>query len=173
MLFAAEGPNKFFLPADINEFYWGSIAFLVVLYFIITKGVPVIKKAMAARSERIADELAAAEAARTDAEAHVAELTGNLGNADEESAAIVAQANADAEKLRADLMARAEADVNASKERAAAEIEATKGQALADLRAEAAARAAAAAEAVVGANLDAGTQNDLVEAYISQVGGAR
>ena len=44
---------------------------------------------------------------------------------------------------------------------------------LADLRAEAAARAAQAAEAVVGANLDASTQNDLVEAYISQVGGAR
>ena len=173
MLFAAEGPNKFFLPADINEFYWGSIAFLVVLFFFVTKGLPLIKKAMAARSENIAADISAAEAARSDAEANVAELSANLGNAEEESAAIVEQANADAAKLKADLMARAEADVAAAKERAAAEIEATKGQALADLRAEAAARAAAAAEAVVGANLDASTQNDLVEAYISQVGGAR
>ena len=29
-LLAAEGPNQFWLPGDINEVYWGSLAFLVV-----------------------------------------------------------------------------------------------------------------------------------------------
>ena len=56
------------------------------------------------------------------------------------------------------------------RERAAADIEAAKAQAIADLRAEVAALAIGAAEVVVQHNLDASTQTQLVENYISQVG---
>ena len=30
-IFAAEGPNGNWIPGDPNEFYWGSVAFLIIL----------------------------------------------------------------------------------------------------------------------------------------------
>jgi F0F1-type ATP synthase membrane subunit b/b' len=54
--------------------------------------------------------------------------------------------------------------------RATADVEASKGQALSDLQADAASLALGAAEAVVNRNLDPATQTDLIESYITQVG---
>ena len=68
--------------------------------------------------------------------------------------------------------AAAKADTDAAElvARATADVEASKGQALADLQADAASLALGAAEAVVNRNLDAATQTDLIETYITQVG---
>ena len=45
-IFAAEGPNGNWIPGDPNEFYWGSVAFLIILAVFIMKGLPAIKAAM-------------------------------------------------------------------------------------------------------------------------------
>ncbi len=75
-----------------------------------------------------------------------------------------------AASLKAQLQAKAEQDAAELVARATADVEASKGQALADLQADAASLALGAAEAVVNRNLDAATQTDLIERYISQVG---
>lgn len=162
--------NGWLLPADINEVIWGSIAFAIVLGLFLWKGLPLVKRAMQGRSERIAAELAAAEQARKDAEAELAAVRADLANADVEAERIVADAKARAEQLKADLIARAEAEVAEAAQRARIEIEASKEHALADLRAEIAARALRAAEAVVSANLDQSTHSQLIDRYIEQVG---
>ena len=155
-ILAAEGPNGNFIPGDINEFYWGSLAFGIILGIFLWKGVPAISRLMKARTVRIEEELAAAAAQRSAAEADLATLSGQLGHA----------------KLEADLLARAEADVADAKERSRLEIQAQREQALNDLRAAVAAQARVAADAVVRQNLDdAATQSALIDDYIRQLAG--
>ena len=169
-ILAAEGPNGNFIPGDINEFYWGSAAFGIILVIFLWKGVPAISNLMKARTARIEDEIAAAAAQKAAAEDQLATLSGQLGDADAEAAKIIADAREQAAKLEADLLVRAEADVAETKERSRIEIQAQRDQALADLRAAVAHQARVAADAVVRQNLDdAGTQSALIDDYISQL----
>ena len=54
---AAEGPNKTILPGDINEVWWASSAFIVVMTLLVWKAGPAIKNAWNARIQRISGEL--------------------------------------------------------------------------------------------------------------------
>jgi F-type H+-transporting ATPase subunit b len=165
LLFAAEegaaGGNGYLIPHVIDEFIWGTVAFSIVLALFLWKGLPAIRAAMAANTARIEGELASAEQARSDAEAELQALTSSLGDAGAEAEAV---------KLEADLIARAEADALESKERARIDVAAQREQALADLRAAVAAQARSAADAVVRNNLDDNTQRSLIDDYISRVG---
>lgn len=172
-ILAAGGHNNGFWVGDKNEFYWALVAFLIVVGLILWKGLPAIKAAMAKRSQRIADEIAAAEAKRADADRDLAKLKADLGNADEEAKRIVADARSRAAQIKADLIARAESDAADTKNRARIEIEASKGQSLADLRQEVTRVTLVSAEEIVNGSLDAATQNDLIEQYIRQLEGVR
>lgn len=169
-ILAAEAPNGNFIPGDPNEFYWGTVAFAIILGIFLWKGMPAISNAMKRRTTRIEDELAGAAAQKAEAEAQLATLSGQLGDADAEAAKIVADAREQATKLEADLLVRAETDVAEAKERSRIEIQAQRDQALADLRAAVAEQARVAADAVVRQNLDdASTQSALIDDYISQL----
>ena len=168
-ILAAEGPNGRFFPADILEFAWSAAAFGVVFLALIVKVLPLMKKGLAARSERIRDELVEAERARVDAEAELSALRSKLGSADAEQQRITAEAQETAAKVKADLISRADADAVDAKGKATAELSASTGQAAADIQAAAAAQAAAATESVVNANLDQGTHAELIDRYIEQV----
>ena len=168
-IFAAEGPNGNWIPGDPNEFYWGSAAFLIIAAVFVWKGLPAIKAAMKAQTEKVESELAAAEEAKAEAEAELKALTSSLGDAGAEAEAIVAEAREQATRLEADLIARAEADVEEAKERARIEVAAQRDQALADIRAAVAEQARTAADAVVRNNLDDSTQSALIDDYISSV----
>jgi len=169
-LFAAEGPNGRFLPSDIKEFWWSSAAFLVVLTLMIVKLLPLMKQAMADRSDRIREELVEAERARVEAESELSALRSKLGDADTEAARIREEATGTAKTVKADLIARADADAADVKARADVEVSASTGQASADIQAAVASQAAVAAESVVNANLDEATHASLIDSYIEQVG---
>ncbi len=178
LLIAAEDshgvePNGYFIPHDINELWWGSVSFGIIFILFMMKGLPVIKKAMQAKTARVEAELADAEQAKADAEAELTSLTSSLGDAGAEAEAIISDAREQAVRLEADLVARAEADVVEAKERARIEVAAQRDQALTDLRAAVAAQAQTAADAVVRGNLDdAAVQSSLIDDYISSVGAA-
>jgi F0F1-type ATP synthase membrane subunit b/b' len=72
--------------------------------------------------------------------------------------------------VKAQIIERAGTDAVDLRARGAADVEAAKAQATGDLQAELGVLALGAAEAVVANNLDAGTQNDLIENYINRVG---
>lgn len=170
---AAEEPNGYILPADINEVWWGIAGLVPILVLFFWKGLPAAKKALAKRSQGIADELAAAEQAKRDADAEVAQLRSSLGNADEESRRIVADARERAATLKADLISRYETEAREAVSRARVEVEASKSQALADLREEVVSMTVQATEAILAESLDAASQSQLVDRYIDQVGAAR
>jgi F-type H+-transporting ATPase subunit b len=161
-------PNP--LLPEVNEIIWGAFGFAVVFFFLWKFGVPQAKKAMEARTERIRSDLDAAEANRTEAATVLAEYQGQLADARNESARIIEEARQTADAMKADLQARAEADITEQRQRAAADIEAAKAQALTDLRSEVASLAIGAAEEVVGRSLDQDTNTALVEDYIDRVG---
>lgn len=158
------------LPHDINEVYWGTLAFLIVMGLVIWKGGPAIKAGWNGRIDRIKGELDTAEASRTEGEAALSDVQGRIANAENERQRILAEARQTADALRSQLVAKAEQDAADLKARAAADIESAKSQVLADLRTEVAQLALGAAEAVVASNLDAGTQTELIESYIAKVG---
>ena len=169
IVFAAEGPNGWFIPSDIKEFWWATAAFLVVLALMVWKLLPIVRKAMAERSDRIRDELAAAEQERLDAEADLSSLRSRLADADAERERIVSQAGEQAGRIRADLISRAEAEAADARAKAEIEVAASHDQATADIQAAVAAQAIDAAESVVSAELDAATHDQLIDSYIQQV----
>ena len=157
---------------ELNEIIWGGAAFLILLVVMVKKGFPAVKGAMDARAERIRADLDAAETAKADAQAVQADYEARLADAQGEVARLFEEARASADQLRADLTARAEADIAEMRDRAAADIEASRQQAIADLRTEVAGIALGAAERVVQSSLDEDAQRRLIDEYIDEVTGS-
>ena len=95
-----------------------------------------------------------------------------MADAKNEASRLIDEARGAADQVRADLVAKAEADISEMKTRAASEIEASRQQAIADLRAEVAGIALGAAEKVVQSSLDDDAQRRLVDQYIDEVAGS-
>ena len=165
-----EAPSPI-LP-ELDEIIWGGLAFLILFAFMWWKGIPAVKRAMDARSEKIRSDLDAADLAKADALRTKSEYEAQLADAKTAAAAIIDEARAQADQLRQDLQARAEADIAEQRFRAAADIESSRRQAIDDLRTEVAAIAVGAAERVVGASLDADVHRSLIDGYIDDVAGA-
>ena len=173
LLAAEEGEhasNGYWLPHDINEVIWGSIAFFIVVGVLWWKAGPAIKKAMTDRTARIGGELSAAQTERAEAEAERDRIKAALADSDSEAARIVEEARQTADRLSTELDAKAQVDAATMRERAAADLESTRRQAVADLTSEVSRLALGAAEQVVNNNLDDAAQQQLIEQYISQVG---
>lgn len=171
-LLAAEEGNGPWLPHDINEVIWGTLAFVIVFGLLFWKAGPFLKKAMAARPERISGELDSASGARSEAESERDRIKAALADSDSEAARIVEEAHVTAAKLTEDLAARADADVVMMHERGVTDLDSARRQAVSDITAELSRLSLGAAEKVVAANLDDTTHQELIEAYIAQVGSA-
>ncbi len=166
-----EAPNLI-LPAT-DELVWGTISF-VVLFFLLRKfAYPAIKQGMAARTERIRNDLSAADTAKSEADAVLEQYRAQLADARTEAGRIIEEARQAADAVKRDHEARLQAELAEVRARAVADIEAAKAQAMSDLRSEVAQLAIGAAEAVVQRSLDAETQTQLVEDYINQVAAQR
>jgi F-type H+-transporting ATPase subunit b len=171
VLLASEehAPNGFFV-GDWNEWAWSAVAFLIVVGLIVKLGGPAIKKAFTARTERIQNELSAAEASRAEAEMAGRRVSDAVSGADAEAERIVVEAREAAAAMATQLRQRADEEAADLRARAQLDIESGKAQAIADLQAEVSQLALGAAENVVRRNLDPETQTALVENYINQVG---
>lgn len=171
-IFAAEGPNGFFIPGDVKELYYGGAAFLIVFALFLIKGVPVIKDMLNNRTKRIEDALSAAEKAQADADSRIAEQQAKFANKDAEARQIVEDAHSQAAKLKADSGPRIESEIADMRAKNESEIVALSSQASSDVQAEFNVRTLEAAEAVVTENLDDAALQDLIEQYITDVGTA-
>jgi F-type H+-transporting ATPase subunit b len=167
---ASEAPNGKFLPGDIKEFWWGSLAFLIVFGLLIWKLLPLIKEALNKGQAAAVADATAAEQAITDARIKIADATAKLGDANAESDKIVADAQQAAQQLRVDSANRTQQLVDEMWAKAQIDVESMKIQAGTDIQAEVAAQAVGAAEQVVHASLDAANQNALIDDYITRLG---
>lgn len=163
-----EAPNPI-LP-ETAEIIWGTLAFLVILVALTVFGLPAVRKAMDARTEKIRDSLEEAETAKTDAEAVKADYQRQLADARSEAGRIVEEARQQADALKKNLAAQAEAEAEDARRRNAEQLEAERARVLGELRGQVATLAVDAAERVVKASLDRDTSRRLVEDYIDSVG---
>ena len=152
-----------------NEIIWGALSFLILFAAIAKFAYPALKKGIEARSDRIRDDLAAADQAKVDGEAALAQYKAQIADAKSEAARIIEEARQQADALKKEQEARLQTELAEMRSRAAADVESAKAQAVADLQGDVAKLAIGAAEVVVQKNLDAATQTQLVENYINQL----
>ena len=141
----------------------------MVFFFVWKFGYPAMKKSLDARTERIRNDLDAAEQQRTEADTLLADYRAQLADAKDESSRIIEEARQAADALKQDQETRLQTELAELRTTAAADIDAAKTQAIADLRGEVAQLAVGAAEVVVERNLDQASQVQLIEDYINQV----
>lgn len=166
---AAEKENGLFFPSDINEFWWGAAAFLLVLAFLAWKVFPAARRMMRNNAEKVEGELQSAEEARAASESRTTELRSQLGDISQVREELISDARTAATRLEADLIARAEAEAEETRRRGEAEVALIRRQAAADLQTEVGVWVSEAAEALIAESLrtDAAAQEALVDAYIT------
>jgi F-type H+-transporting ATPase subunit b len=152
------------------EFYV-LLGFLVFVGLIIYFGAHrVVLKALDARGEAIAAELAQAAKLREEATALLASFEKKTAEAEANAAAIVAEARAQAERLAADAAERLKDFVARRTKQAEEKIALAEAQATAEVRAAAADHATKAAEIVLGDQMRGPAGADLVAREIGDLG---
>ena len=157
------------LPAT-NEIVWGAISFAILFVVLGKFGYPAIKKAMTDRTEKIRTNLDEAEQAKAEAVGVLADYQQKLAEARTESARIIEEARAQAETVKRDLIARAEAEATELRQRNAEQVAGERDRVMGELQGQVATLAIELAEKVVEANLDRDTNTRLIENYIASVG---
>jgi F-type H+-transporting ATPase subunit b len=153
-----------------KEILWAAIAFVIVFGLLAWKAWPAIKAGLEARQDRIREDLAKAEAARTEAETSLEEYKRQLADARKDASNIIEEARLEAEAVRQQRLAAVEPEIAELRARATEDIRLASERAMSDLQARVAELAVELAEKVVERNLDRQTQTALIESYINQVG---
>jgi F-type H+-transporting ATPase subunit b len=156
------------LPAT-PELIAGIIAFAIVFFFVWKWAVPALNRMLEERQKAIGGQIQEAEAAKAEAESLLNDYKKQLADIRAKEAEAIAKAREEGEAMKADMIAKAQADADAIVSKAREDAAAEKGRALAEARTEVANLSIDLAERVVGENLDRQTQLGLVERYIAEL----
>jgi F-type H+-transporting ATPase subunit b len=166
---AATAPAAEASGLSIN-FFWVIVAalnFILFLALMWTFGFRPIANMLSQRKARIVQGLADAERAQRDRDGAAADRDQVMAEARREAQVLIAAAQKSAQELRdADIAATRE-ELGRLREKATADITAERDRALADLRAQVADLALAAAGVVVGETMTDARQRKLVEDYLA------
>jgi F-type H+-transporting ATPase subunit b len=156
---------------DINPglMIWSAAVFLLLL-FVLTKFAwkPLIHS-LEKREAHIRGSIEQSEQARQEAERLLAENRKELARAEEESRRIVNEGRALAEKLKTEIVEKANQQSRKMVEQAKLEIERDKEAAINQLRSEVASLAVLAAGKIIGETLDAGRHAKLVDDMLGRL----
>jgi F-type H+-transporting ATPase subunit b len=153
------------------ELIYGTLASVIIFTAIFKFAGPAVKKAMADRTQAIQDNLDAAEQAQNSATGEAADIREAAGDIDAERQRLFADADAQAEAVLSEGRSRLDHEVAELEARADADITAASGRVNDELRGEITKLANAATEQLLADGaVDSGTQQDLIESFISRVG---
>ena len=165
----AEHEQNPILPAA-NELIWGTVAFLILLFLMYRTVLPSVDKAFKDRRANIEGKLEEAEREREEADQLLEQYRRRLRDAEDETQRILEEARSNAERVRRDLLAKAEGDAGRELDRARQAIRAERDQAISQLRNEVGTLAVELATRVVGDSLDRDRQLRLIDQYIDELG---
>jgi F-type H+-transporting ATPase subunit b len=157
----ALGLNLPQLIAQVANF----IVLLVILRLTLYK--PILRM-LDERKQKIAEGLNAAEIARAEAAAAQANIQAQLDESRRQGQEIVANAQQIATRIQADAREQSARDREAALERARNEIQLERDRAIADLRAEFAGIAVAAAERVINQSLDRQAHQRIIDETLAE-----
>jgi F-type H+-transporting ATPase subunit b len=165
---AAAGGEASGLSINLFWVIVGALNFLVFLALIWRFAFDPISDILAQRKTRIDQGLADAEQARKDRDSAAAERDRVIGDARREAMLVITAAQKAATDLREAEIAATHDELGKMRERAAAEMAAEHDRALAELRAEVANLALAAAGKVVGETMTGARQRRLVDDFLRE-----
>ena len=168
LLAASNGSNNFLLPN--MTFFVELLAFLIILGLIARYILPPIQRAMNQRQEQIATALAQAEEAKREKLAADEEYQAKLEEARHEARTVIERANRMAEQLQQEARNKGQEEYDRVVARADADIQRATERAREELRLQVADLVIAAAERVIGEELDAERHRSLIEEAIAGVG---
>jgi len=145
---------------------WTIITFLIVLGILRAVAWKPLLGALTAREEKIRGSLADAEQAQQEARRLLEDNRAQLARAEEHSQKIIRDGRDMGERLKAEIVEKANASARQVVEQAKEEIRREKESALTQLRGEVADMAVVAAGKILDANLDAAKQRQVVDAAI-------
>jgi F-type H+-transporting ATPase subunit b len=150
--------------------FWVAVGFVIFVAVLVYVGVPkMMTKALDDRAKRVQDELDEARRLKEEAQKLLAEYQAKQRQADEEAAAIVAGAKAEAERFAVEAKAKMEEFVARRSKMAETKIAQAEAQAVADVRAAAADAAVSAAEKILTDSVKGKVADDLLARGISDV----
>jgi F-type H+-transporting ATPase subunit b len=147
-----EGEINPLLPT-LPDLVWGTLAFLIILALFIWKILPNLNKMLDARSEAIEGSINSAEAAQAEAQAALEKYTAQLADARAEAGRIREEARADGSAIVAEMREQASSEAARITANAKAQIEMERLSALASLKSDVGTLALDLAGGVIGATL--------------------
>ena len=162
---AGDPPNPV-IPVE-NEIVWAAIFFFALWALMKFVLLPPIQKAMENRSSTIQSGKDAADAATAALGSARRDHEATLAEARAEANQILAGARAAADERRAALQAEADAEIAEMRRSAQAEIDDTRAAALSGMRGDVSSLAVGAAQIVLGRDLDAGSQQSVIDQALS------
>jgi F-type H+-transporting ATPase subunit b len=151
--------------------FWVAVGFVIVIGLLLYLGVPkMVAKMLDDRAATIQAELAEAARLRAEAEALLADYKRRAANAENEAAAILTEARADAERIAGEMRVALAAQIERRGQQAQDKIAQAEAAAMAEIRALAADAAAGAAEKLIAARMDEKRAGVLVEQSLKDLG---
>ncbi|HEX6302234.1 MAG TPA: F0F1 ATP synthase subunit B [Acidimicrobiia bacterium] len=165
---SGSGGLEILLP-PLNELVAGIIAFAIVFFFVWKWAVPAINRMLEQRQAAISGQIEAAEKAKAEAESLLADYRGQLAEARAEGNKIIDEARQSADQMRADIIAKAEADAEQIRARAREEAAGEMSRALADARSQVGDISVDLAGKIVGESLDQQAHQALIDRYLADL----
>ncbi len=156
---------------DLNPgmLIWTFLTFGILLFVLKRFAWKPLLGSLTSREDRISSDLQRAEQIRIEAERMLSEHKALMDNAEGEARALLADARKTAEKLRDDILKKAEDQAQAMTQAARAEIVREKETAILQLRTEVAELAIQAAGRILHEELDQEKHRSLVDTFISHL----
>lgn len=161
---ASKDPTEFRSDLAIYTLVVFGLLFLGLMYF---AWGPIVS-AIDARETSVRNDIAAAEDGRLKAEKMLAEHAAKLEAVQDEVKEIIAEARRDADQTKQDIVAAAQAEAVATRDRAVSEIERARDQALEAVFDKMSETVAMATEHVVGHGFQADDQDRLIDEALAQ-----
>jgi F-type H+-transporting ATPase subunit b len=149
--------------------FWTVITFSLLMIFLAKFAWKPILGALSEREETIQKSLDRAETARAEAEKMLADVRAERAKAQVDADKLIQEAKGIGEKLRTDIVEKANAEGRKLIEDAKKDIQVETERARAALRAEVADLAVKGAEMIIKQNLNADAQKSLIEGVISKM----
>lgn len=155
-----------------SELIIAAIGFAIVFFFMWKWVIPRVNTMLEERRQKIQGDLERAEQTRGEADQLLADYRTQLASAREEANRIIEEARKTADQLRKDLQGKAEQEAQGIVARAQDEIRAERDRVLQELGTQVGQIALELAGRVVGRSLDEKSHQRLVDEYIELVGSA-
>jgi F-type H+-transporting ATPase subunit b len=163
------GKKDTLLSVEPGLMIWTVLIFIILVVLLKKYAWGPLIKSLHDREQGIKDSVDKAEYLKQEAEKILEENKLLLAKADEESRKILNESRQLADKIRSDLMSKANEDAQGVIQRAKAEIEREKVAALNELKDEIASLAVQAAGKIIDENLDANKQKKIIDDFINQI----